>query len=66
MTPDLETPRLILRPLKLSDAEQTQVLFPHWEIVRYIRNAVPWPYPPNGAYTYYRDVALPAVARGDQ
>jgi ribosomal-protein-alanine N-acetyltransferase len=55
-----------LRPLELSDAEQTQVLFPHWEIVRYIRNAVPWPYPPDGAYKFYRDVTLPAVARGDE
>jgi ribosomal-protein-alanine N-acetyltransferase len=66
MIPTLETPRLILCPLELSDAEQTQVLFPHWEIVCYLRNAVPWPYPPDGAYTYYRDVALPAVARGDE
>lgn len=66
MTPTLETPRLVLRPLEISNADQTQVLFPHWEIVRYIRNAVPWPYPPNGAYTYYRDVALPAIERGDE
>jgi RimJ/RimL family protein N-acetyltransferase len=66
MIPTLESPRLILRPLELADAEQTQVLFPHWEIVRYLRKVVPWPYPPNGAYTYYRDVALPAVARGDE
>jgi RimJ/RimL family protein N-acetyltransferase len=66
MTPILYTSRLILRPLELSDAEQAQVLFPHWEVVRYIRNAVPWPYPPDGAYTYYRDVALPAVERGDE
>lgn len=66
MVPALETSRLLLRPLELADAEQTQVLFPHWEIVRYIRKAVPWPYPPDGAFTYYRDVALPAVARGDE
>jgi RimJ/RimL family protein N-acetyltransferase len=66
MVPTLETSRLLLRPLALADAEQTQVLFPHWEIVRYIRNAVPWPYPPDGAFTFYRDVTLPAVARGDE
>jgi len=66
MTPILETPRLILRPLELADAEQTQALFPQWEIVRYIRNAVPWPYPADGAYTFYRDVTLPAVERGDE
>lgn len=65
MIPTLSTPRLILRPLELADAEQTQLLFPHWEIVRYLAKAVPWPYPPDGAYTYYRDVALPAMKRGE-
>src|SRR5579862_941177 len=66
MTPVLETSRLILLPLSLADAEQVQVLFPHWEVVRYLASRVPWPYPPDGAYTYYRDIALPAVARGEQ
>jgi len=66
LTPTLASPRLILRPLELSDADQAQVLFPHWEIVRYIRNAVPWPYPPDGCRTFYRDVSLPAVERGDE
>lgn len=66
MTPILQTPRLILRPLQLADAEQSQALFPQWEIVRYLRKVVPWPYPPDGAYMYYRDVALPAVERGDE
>jgi RimJ/RimL family protein N-acetyltransferase len=62
----LETARLLLRPLELGDAEQTQRLFPHWEIVRYLANVVPWPYPADGALTYYRDVALPAIERGEQ
>jgi RimJ/RimL family protein N-acetyltransferase len=66
VTPPLETPRLWLRPLELADAEQAQLLFPQWEVVRYLANQVPWPYPPDGAYTYYRDVALPAAERGDQ
>jgi [ribosomal protein S5]-alanine N-acetyltransferase len=66
MVPTLQTSRLILRPLELADAEQAQALFPQWEIVRYLTRAVPWPYPPDGAYTYYRDVALPAIERGDE
>ena len=41
MTPTLETPRLILRPLELADASQAQVLFPQWEIVRNLNRAVP-------------------------
>jgi RimJ/RimL family protein N-acetyltransferase len=64
MTPQLETTRLLLRPLELADAEQAQILFPQWEIVRYLANRVPWPYPPDGAYKYYRDIALPAVEAG--
>lgn len=66
MTPTLETPRLILRPLELADAEQAQLLFPQWEIVRYLTKAVPWPYPLDGACTFYRDMTLPAVARSDE
>ena len=65
MIPDLHSDRLLLRPLELADAEQAQLLFPHWEIVRYLSSVVPWPYPPDGAYKFYRDSALPAMARGD-
>ncbi|HWW20708.1 MAG TPA: GNAT family N-acetyltransferase [Steroidobacteraceae bacterium] len=66
MTPVLETRRLRLRPLQLSDADQVQALFPHWEIVRYLNAHVPWPYPPDGAHNFYRDVALPGVERGER
>jgi len=66
MIPELQTKRLLLRPLDLADAPQTQLLFPHWEIVRFLRNVVPWPYPPDGARNYYENVALPAIARGDE
>lgn len=65
MTPPIETPRLLLRPLELADAEQTQPLFARWEIVRYLNSKVPWPYPPDGAHAYFRNVALPAVARNE-
>lgn len=65
MTHALETSRLLLRPLELADAAQAQVLFPQWEIVRYLNARVPWPYPRDGALTFYRDVALPAIERGE-
>ena len=65
MTPTLETPRLLLCPLMLADAGQIQQIFPHWEIVRYLATQVPWPYPPDGARTYIRDIALPAIQRGE-
>lgn len=65
MTPTLRTARLLLRPLELADAEQAQALFPHWKIVRHLAAVVPWPYPADGAVTFFRDVALPAVERGE-
>lgn len=64
-TPLLETRRLLLRPLELADASQIQLVFPQWEIVRYLSNRVPWPYPPDGALTFIRDDALAAAARGE-
>jgi RimJ/RimL family protein N-acetyltransferase len=66
LLPTLETPRLLLRPSELADAEKAQVLFPHWEIVRYLDKIVPWPYPPDGAYRWYRDHVLPAMERGEE
>jgi RimJ/RimL family protein N-acetyltransferase len=66
MTPTGQTERLILKPLALEDAPQIQALFPQWEIVRYLWNIVPWPYPADGAITYIRDEALPAIESGEQ
>ena len=63
--PALETTRLLLRPLAFEDAPAIQRLFPHWEIVRLMDGHIPWPYPPDGAETYLREVALPAAARGE-
>ena len=49
VTPVLETERLILRPLRESDAPVVQRRFPQWEIVQYLHDEVPWPYPDDGA-----------------
>ncbi len=66
MIPIFETKRLTLRPLTLDDAPAAQRLFSHWDIVRYLGRNVPWPYPEDGALQFYRDVALPAMERGEQ
>jgi ribosomal-protein-alanine N-acetyltransferase len=66
MFPSLETKRLWLRPLELADAAQVQQIFPKWEIVRLLTRQVPWPYPPDGALHFLREVALPAMERGEQ
>jgi [ribosomal protein S5]-alanine N-acetyltransferase len=64
--PELQTVRLLLRPTQLSDVSQLQATFPRWEIVRYLASKIPWPYPPDGAESFLRETALPAVERGEQ
>lgn len=64
--PALQTDRLLLSPLQLEDAGPIQRIFPRWEIVRYLDTAVPWPYPEDGALSFVRDVALPAMTKGEQ
>lgn len=64
--PTLETDRLALRPLALSDADEIQAIFPKWETVRYLSTVIPWPYPADGAATFIRDHGLPAMARRDE
>jgi RimJ/RimL family protein N-acetyltransferase len=59
------TERLLFRPLEMADARRMQALFPQWEIVRFLLNRVPWPYPPDGSLLYCRDVALPQAVRGE-
>lgn len=60
----LETTRLMLRPLELANAAQIQALFPHWEIVKYLANVVPWPYPADGAEQFIQH-ALEATGKGE-
>ncbi|MGE8167739.1 GNAT family N-acetyltransferase [Pseudomonas putida] len=62
--PTFFTDRLTLTPLQLADASAIQALFPQWEVVRYLDNRVPWPYPEDGALVYVRDIALPAMQAG--
>ena len=64
--PTITTSRLILRPLEISDADAVQDLFPRWEIVRFLAPDVPWPYPVDGAMTFIRDIALPAIQQGKE
>ena len=64
--PPLETPRLLLRAMEAEDLPQVQAIFPQWEIVKYLNSRVPWPYPANGAEFFFREMALPARARGEE
>ncbi|WP_454674335.1 GNAT family N-acetyltransferase [Achromobacter pestifer] len=64
--PALTTARLTLQPLALQDAEAIQRIFPQWEVVRFLADQVPWPYPADGARQYLQHVALPAIGRGEE
>ncbi len=66
MIQPLETERLLLRPLQLEDAEQVELLFPHWDVVKYLNAAVPWPFPEGLVHSQYRDVILPAIKLGEE
>ena len=63
---ELQTQRLVLRPLRLADAEEAERLFPQWEIVRFLNAGVPWPWREGLALQQYRDVILPAIERGEE
>ena len=60
----LNTERLRLEPLTLADAPAIQALFPVWEVVRWMADVVPWPYPDDGAATFVSEIALPAMRAG--
>jgi len=62
--PALETARLILRPVTLADAPAIQRIFPQWEIVRHLNARIPWPYPDDGAESFFREVLSPQIAQG--
>lgn len=64
-TPVLQTPRLVLRPVRTKDAPVIQRRFPKWEIVRWLDAKVPWPYPADGAATFVAQ-CLEEMARGEK
>jgi len=63
--PILETPRLLLKPLELTDAPQIQAVFPQWKIVKFLTTKVPWPYPVDGAISFCAG-AIEAMRSGEQ
>ncbi|MCP3474421.1 GNAT family N-acetyltransferase [Bradyrhizobium sp. CCGUVB1N3] len=64
-TPVIDTERLILRPLALSDAPAIQRHFDNWNIIRHLAAVVPWPYPADGAETFVRQ-QLEKVSAGEE
>lgn len=64
-TPIIETKRLILRPMALSDAPAIQRHFNNWNVIRTLATVVPWPYPDDGAESFItRELAR--IASGEE
>jgi RimJ/RimL family protein N-acetyltransferase len=63
-TPTLQTRRLILRPLALSDAPAIQHHFNNWNIIQHLAAVVPWPYPADGAEIFVR-LQLAKISEGE-
>jgi len=56
---ELQTQRLILRPITLDRADAYEKLFVDYRVIRYLSNAVPWPYPEGGVAEYLKSSILP-------
>jgi [ribosomal protein S5]-alanine N-acetyltransferase len=64
-TPVIETLRLTLRPLALSNAPAIQRHFNNWNVIRNLATVVPWPYPDDGAETFIKR-ELAKIAAGEE
>ena len=64
-TPLLQTRRLILRPMALSDAPAIQRHFNNWNVIKTLARVVPWPYPDDGAEVFIKR-ELAKIAAGEE
>jgi ribosomal-protein-alanine N-acetyltransferase len=64
-TPVIQTRRLILRPMALTDAPAIQRHFNNWNIIQTLATVVPWPYPDDGAETFIKR-ELAKIAAGQE
>src|SRR5262245_27700936 len=64
-TPVIQTRRLILRPMALSDAPAIQRHFNNWNIIPNLGTVVPWPYPDDGAKTFIKR-ELAKISAGEE
>lgn len=56
MPPILKTQRLTLTPASMDDEAAIQQHINDYDIIKFLGAEVPWPYPPDGAKPYLRDV----------
>jgi [ribosomal protein S5]-alanine N-acetyltransferase len=64
-TPVLETPRLVLRPIRAEDIDAMRRRFGQWDVVKHLSASVPWPLPPDNFEVAMADT-LEKMARGER
>lgn len=57
--PDLITERLLLRDISVRDADSYELHFVDYEVIRYLSERVPWPYPTEGIADFIRNDITP-------
>ncbi len=57
--PTFETKRLILRAPHQSDIPLYQKNFADYEVIRYLSDRVPWPYPTDGVESFLKNLIFP-------
>ncbi len=63
--PTLETFRLIMRPVQMSDAPRYQSIFADFQVIEFLDgNVIPWPYPENGVVEFLNFI-LPKMEAGE-
>ncbi|SHG32631.1 GNAT family N-acetyltransferase [Pedobacter caeni] len=62
--PTLNTERLILKGVSIADVASYTKYFVDYDVVRYLSDEVPWPYPENGVKDHLEKVVLPQQGDG--
>jgi len=57
--PTFETKRLLLKEVTIEHADSYQKHFAHYEVIRHLSSAVPWPYPAGGAKSFIEELIVP-------
>jgi RimJ/RimL family protein N-acetyltransferase len=57
--PEFRTDRLLLREVRLEDAEAGTRHFVDYEVISHLSDVVPWPYPEGGVADYFKNRILP-------
>ena len=57
--PQFDTERLLIRGVCLEDASSYEANFATYDVVQFLSNRVPWPYPKGSLRTFLQEVVLP-------